>query len=85
MVKPKIGKMAKVPMSDTGTARSGIRVARQFWRNRKTTIITRTMASTSVVTISFIPSVIGRVVSMAILYSRSWGNRDFNSTICAFT
>jgi hypothetical protein len=36
-------------------------VARQFWRNRKTTRITSTMACHSVPPISFIPSVTGRV------------------------
>ena len=43
--KPRKGKNAKAPTSDTGTAMSGMRVARQFWRNRKTTRITRTVAS----------------------------------------
>ena len=33
--KPNIGKMAKVPISDTGTASSGISVARQPCRNRE--------------------------------------------------
>src|SRR5437762_3034416 len=51
--------------SETGTASSGISVARQFWRNRNTTTITRPTASSSVLTISFIPSVMGRVVSIA--------------------
>ena len=50
-------------------------VARQFWRKRNTTMMTRTMASTKVVTISFMPSVIGRVVSMATTYSKPSGNR----------
>ena len=61
--KPRKGKKAKVPMSETGTAIKGMRVARQFWRNRNTTRITSRMASTSVVTISLIPSVTGSVVS----------------------
>ena len=39
--KPRKGKKAKVPTSDTGTAMSGMSVARQFWRKRKTTRITR--------------------------------------------
>ena len=38
-----------VPMSDTGTATTGISVARQFWRNRYTTRTTSTIASTSVI------------------------------------
>ena len=46
--KPSSGKSAKVPISDTGTASSGISVARQLCRKRKTTRITSTIASTSV-------------------------------------
>ncbi len=65
MEKPRNGKNAKVPMSETGTAIRGMRVARQFWRNRNTTRITRTMASTRVCAISLMPSVTGRVVSRA--------------------
>ena len=41
---------AKVPISDTGTAISGISEARQLRRNSTTTITTSTMASSSVVT-----------------------------------
>ena len=33
--KPNIGKMANVPMSDTGTASSGISVARQLWQEQE--------------------------------------------------
>ncbi len=43
--KPKASITAKVPISDTGTAISGIRVARRLPRNRKTTITTRMKAS----------------------------------------
>ena len=50
-------------MSDTGTAIAGMRVARQFCRKRKTTRITRIIASINVCTISRIPSVTGSVVS----------------------
>ena len=39
-------------MSDTGTAISGISVARQFCRKMKTTRITSAIASTSVIEIS---------------------------------
>ena len=56
----------KAPISETGTAISGISVARQPWRNRKTTMITSTIASTSVCTISLMPSLTGSVVSSAI-------------------
>jgi len=38
--------------SATGTASSGIRVARKPWRKTKTTMTTRASASTSVLTIS---------------------------------
>ena len=43
---------ANVPTMDTGTARQGISVARQFWRNRYTTRNTSTMASNRVLTTS---------------------------------
>src|ERR1043165_1397759 len=55
--KPRSGKSANVPMSETGTATIGISVARQFWRKRKTTRMTRSMASPRVMTISRMPSV----------------------------
>ena len=53
----------KVPMSETGTASIGMSVARQFCRNRNTTMITSTIASVSVFRISSIPAETGRVVS----------------------
>ena len=43
--KPSASMTAKVPISETGTAISGISVARTLPRNRKTTITTRTNAS----------------------------------------
>ena len=46
--KPSASITAKVPISATGTAMSGISVARQLPRNRKTTMMTRMKASTSV-------------------------------------
>ena len=64
--KPSIGKKMKAPISETGTAISGISVARQPCRNRKTTMITSTIASTSVCTISLMPSLTGSVVSSAM-------------------
>ena len=82
---PSNGKTAKVPMSDTGTAIIGMSVARQFCRKRKTTRMTRTMASMSVVTISLMPSVTGSVVSSETAYSRSGGNRPFSSSIVFLT
>ena len=52
-----------VPISETGTAITGISVARQFCRNKNTTTITSTIASSSVLTVSEMPSLTGRVVS----------------------
>jgi hypothetical protein len=46
--KPKAYMTAKVPMIDTGTARSGIIEARQVCRKRMTTNTTRASASSSV-------------------------------------
>ena len=72
---PSIGKKMNAPTSDTGTVISGISVARQFCRNTNTTMMTRMMASTSVCSISTMPSDTGSVVSREILYSRSRGKR----------
>ena len=63
MEKPNSGKRANVPTSDTGTARSGMRVARHPWRKMNTTMMTRASASNRVWTISLIPSETARVVS----------------------
>ena len=52
-----------VPMSDTGTASSGIRVGRQPCRNTKTTRMTRSSACQSVFEISRMPSDTDCVVS----------------------
>ncbi len=48
----------KAPMTETGTASTGIRVARQLWRKMKTTSVTRSSASNSVTTTSWIDAVI---------------------------
>ena len=63
MEKPNNGKNTNVPTSETGTASSGISVARQPCRKRYTTTITSTMAISSVSTISLMPSITARVVS----------------------
>ncbi len=63
--KPSIGKTMNVPMSETGTASRGMSVARHPCRNRKTTRMTRMIASNSVCSISLMPSVTGIVVSRA--------------------
>ncbi len=54
---------AKVPMMATGTAMSGMSVARQFCRNTSTTMATSTMASRSVLNTSMIDSLMNGVVS----------------------
>ena len=54
---------AKVPTIATGTAMSGISVARQLCRNNSTTSATSTIASRSVLTTSRIDSVMNGVVS----------------------
>ena len=63
MEKPRNGKRTNVPISDTGTASSGIKVARQLCRKRKTTSATSSTVSRRVTRISRIPSVTGAVVS----------------------
>src|ERR1051326_165508 len=74
--KPSRGKIANVPMSDTGTAITGRKVARQFGGNRNTTMITSTIASTNVRTVSLMPSLTGSVVSNTTAESRSGGKRS---------
>src|SRR5690349_7784606 len=54
IVNPNGTKKINVPISDTGMANTGIKVARQFWRNKNTTITTKVSASKSVVVTSFI-------------------------------
>ena len=54
---------AKQPISDTGTAAIGIRVARQFCRNRNTTSTTSNIASPSVNSTSRIDTRTNLVVS----------------------
>ncbi len=61
--KPRSGKSANAPTSETGTVSSGISVARKLCRKMKTTRITSTIASTSVCWISTIPSLTASVVS----------------------
>ena len=81
--KPSSGKKMNAPTSDTGTVSSGISVARQFCRKTKTTRMTRNTASSSVWTISLMPSVTGSVVSSEIVYSMSSGKRSARSAIVA--
>ncbi len=46
--KPKAAIAAKVPISETGIAMTGIRAVRQLWRNTRTTMTTRPTASNRV-------------------------------------
>ena len=57
----------KVAINDTGTAMSGISVALQPCRKMYTTRMTSTMASTSVCSISLMPSLTDNVVSSAVM------------------
>ena len=65
MEKSSTGNRAKVPTSDTGTASSGISVARQPCRNTKTTTMTSASASNRVWMISSMPALTASVVSSA--------------------
>ncbi len=89
MEKPSSGKTANVPISDTGTASVGISVERTFCRKMKTTSITSPTAWNSVMTISRIPALMGRVVSSEMRYSTSAGKRFSSSSsvskICSAT
>ena len=60
---PTAGKNINAPTSETGIVSSGISVARQLCRKINTSIVTSAIASSSVFTISFAPSVTGTVVS----------------------
>ena len=53
----------KAPSKETGTVRSGISVARTFWRKMKTTMMTRMRASNRVWMISSMEAVTAGVVS----------------------
>src|SRR3954452_4393163 len=66
--------IAHVPISDTGTASIGIRVARQLWRNTSTTSTTSTTASNSVLITSRNDSRTNTVVSYGIAYSSPCGH-----------
>ncbi len=61
--KPSAAMTAKVPTIATGTATSGIRVARQFWRKTSTTMATRMIASRRVLKTSLTDSRMNGVVS----------------------
>ncbi len=64
--KPSASIPMKVPTIDTGTASTGISVARRLCRNTNTTITTSTTASKNVCTTSVIEARVNSVVSIAI-------------------
>ena len=68
-------------MSETGTAASGISVARTSCRKMNTTIATRPMAMSSVMMISRSPSRTDCVVSSETSSDMSAGKRCFSSSI----
>ncbi|MNZ72262.1 hypothetical protein D3C78_906370 [compost metagenome] len=78
--KPMAAIPMKVPTIDTGTASTGISVARRLCRNRNTTITTSTRASKKVWITSEIDARVNAVVSITILYSMPSGKVSF---ICA--
>ena len=66
-VKPSSGNTMKVDSSDTGTAMSGMKVARRFCRNTNTTRATRMTASMKVCRISTMELRTDTVVSSVTL------------------
>ncbi|MNX76094.1 hypothetical protein D3C86_1075900 [compost metagenome] len=78
--KPIIDIKVKEPISATGTARTGINVERQSWRNIKTTKATRIKASISVFKTSSIEASRKRDTSYAILNSIPGGKELFLSS-----
>ncbi len=83
--KPSIGNTMKTPISDTGTVKSGMSVARQFCRNTNTTRITSTTASMRVWTISSTPAVMAAVVSSVISCFIPAGKRCSSSAMVFLT
>ena len=63
MLMPKTYRIAMVPKITTGTVMVGIKVARQFCKNRNMTITTKMTASSSVLTTSLIDSCTKGVLS----------------------
>ena len=84
--KPSSGKIMKVPMRDTGTVSSGMSVARQFCRKTKTTRMTSSTASSSVLRISSMPGGDGeRGVEGDLGASRRAGSACASSATVFFT
>ncbi len=85
MENPTADRMPNVPKSTTGTAMVGIRVARQFCRNRKITRKTRMMASARVFTTSPMDFWMNGVVSMTATYLTPGGKVLASSAMRALT
>ena len=67
IVKSKTTKVAKVPMMETGTAKTGIKVVRHFCRNTKTTRMTKSNDSMKVISTSSMDALMKAVLSTTIL------------------
>jgi hypothetical protein len=80
---PRAARPRKVPITLTGTARSGISVARQLWRKRKTTSVTSAIASSRVITTSSMEAVTKGVVSKGIIQVTPGGKLLASSSIRA--
>src|SRR5688572_19227279 len=80
MVNPKGMKKIKVPISETGIANTGIKVARQFCKNKNTTITTNANASSKVITTSRMEASTTVVVSKGTMYSTSLGKLFLSSS-----
>ena len=83
--KPSAASAAKVPISETGIATSGMSDTRQLWRKSSTTSTTRPAASKSVRWTSATDSSTKTVGSYAIRYSRPSGKPRPSSSIAART
>ena len=81
MEKPKASMNASVPMMDTGTASRGITDARQVWRKSTTTMTTRSVASSSVFTTSWIDWSTKTVGSYTMVCSIPFGKLSDASSI----
>ena len=82
---PNMSMKPNVPMSEMGTATTGIIVARQFCNERNTTTITRNNASNSVLYTSWIDSEMYVVMSNGISYFRPSGKERLISSMASFT
>src|SRR6185369_6946151 len=83
--KSKKNEKNNVPINETGIARTGINVALQFCKNRKTTITTSKSASVKVCTTSLIEAFTTVAVSSGMEKSISLGKDFFNSAKAAIT